>query len=208
MIINQIQGGRWDGLIRRLFPIKDRSVAPVMASELVPQVVIQEWEPEFFKLRGNEALAMGISQVSPVVGQLSAVQLFNPLAAGMLVIVEKLILRASPDALLELAYGVTNSVIPNATQRATAYRDTRFGSVPAVGVTAAELHSAANAAAVGAANEIARISVLADDSKVLDIDIVLDPGASLIVRSFNVNILLNITYLWRERSAEPSELSA
>jgi len=202
VIINQIQGGRWDEFLRRLLPVKDRSIAPIVASELVGQIVVQEWEPEFYKLR-NENLCMARASQAPVAAEFGHCKIRNPELTGTLVILEQIWLRAASDMVFDFA---TEGVeIAGFTQEETAFRDLRSGGLTAVGVTKADVSIDTNVAMVGG-DSVGRVTVLALDSKTLEFPVILPPGFGFIVRANTVNVGITVTFLWRERAAEPSEL--
>lgn len=203
MIVNQIQGGRWDTLLRRLLPIKDRSIAPIMASELVGQVVVQEWEPELFALR-NEHLAIGQAAGGAVAAEFSHCKLRNPVDSGTLLILEEIWVRTSANLIVELAQ-VSGVATVGFTDQVTAFRDLRLGGTPLAGTTVGQVSRDTSVALAGGTGT-GRFAVLTADSKMLKLVQVLPPNSELIIRGLTVNVALQCTFLWRERGAEPSEL--
>ena len=202
MIINQIQGGRWDKFLRRLLPIKDRSVAPILASELVGQIVVQEWEPEFFWLR-DDYLATGSARQSSVAAEISHCKLRNPDNSGNLVVLEELWIRTAADMLVDLAH--SSVTIAGFVNQATAFRDLRKSALTAVDSTVGQVSINSDPVALGG-GAIARLAIETLLSKEVKFPVILPPGSELIVRGLTVNVGLNVTFIWRERIAEPSEL--
>lgn len=203
MIINQIQGGRWDTFLRRLLPIKDRSIAPILASELVGQVVVQEWEPEFYKLR-DENLCFGMAQRAAVAAEFSHVKIRNPDLSGSMVILEQIWVRLSAAGIIDMATGGVE--LAGFTAAATAFRDLRSGVLTAGGVTVAELSSDTNVGALGGTS-VARAALGTNEIVQLKFPVILPPATEFIIRAFTANVTMNVTILWRERGAEPSELA-
>jgi len=201
-LLNQIQSGRWDELLRRLFPVKDRTIAPVLASELVGQVVVQNWEPELYVLRG-ERLAIGTATQTAVAAEFPHTQLFNPAGSGNLLIVDEIWLRSPSNLLYDLAF--QDVVTVGFTNVGSSFRDTRLGVASVVGTTVGVLSVDTNVALTGGAT-VGRYNSEGLRSSVVKPKIILGPGTSLIVRGLTVNTTMSITYLWRERIAEPSEL--
>ena len=204
MIINQIQGGRWDGLLRRLFPIKDRSIAPILASELVGQVVVQEWSDELYKLRGDN-LACALASRSAVAAELAHCVIRNPAGSNNLVIIEQIWVAVSTAMLVIMAREGPALVVGFAPV-ATTFRDSRSGTVTAIGETVATVATLSNAVGQGG-NGFAVAPIPASPGVQFDLPMVLAPGSGLIVRGATVNSTLRMTFLWRERIAEPSELN-
>lgn len=202
MIFNQIQGGRWDTFLRRLLPIKDRSIAPILASELVGQVVVQEWEPEFFKLR-DEALGIAVANQVAVAAEFSHNKIRNPIDSGSLVVLEKIIIRPGAAALLEIV--TSASLAAGFTDRPTGFRDLRSGALTAAGVTVAQVSSDSNVAQLGGLAS-ALFDVASGVINELELTFILPPGTELLVRVLTVNVGLATTFFWRERPAERSEL--
>ena len=202
MIINQIQGGRWDTFLRRLLPIKDRSIAPIMASELVGYITVQEWSPEFYMLR-DEKMAIGLANQGAVAAEFAHCKIRNPDLSGNLVILEQIWIN--PSANSDILIAREGIELAGFAQAATAFRDSRAGQAVAIGETVAQVSTNSDAAALGGAG-ITRLSVNAIDSLQLKFPMVLEPGTGLIVREITVNIALRVTFVWRERVAEPSEL--
>jgi len=203
VIVNQIQGGRWDTFIRRLLPIKDRSIAPIFASELVGQVVVQEWEPEFYKLR-DENLCIGLAAQAGVAAEFTHVKLRNPIGSGNLVVLEEVWFRPAAGVSIEMAQVISVATV-GFTNQATAFRDMRAGGLPGVGVTVAQVSIETNVAPLGG-TAIARLQPLATDTMRLKLTMVLPPNSEIIFRALTVNVGMQVTFLWRERGAEPSEL--
>ena len=203
MIINQIQGGRWDNLLRRLFPIKDRSIAPIMASELVGQVVVQEWSTELYKLRGDN-LAAALASRSAVAAEFAHIVIRNPANSGNLVILEQVWVAVSTAMLVIMAREGPALVVGFAAV-ATTFRDSRAGTATAIGETVATVSTLSNAAGQGG-NGFAVVPIPASPGVQFDLPLVLAPGSGLIIRGATANSTLRLTLLWRERVAEPSEL--
>jgi len=202
--LNQIQGGRWDNLLRKFFPIKERSVAPVLAPELVGYVTVQEWEPDMFWAR-DERLASTAAVLSAVAAELAHWQLFNPVGSNALLIVEDVWLRTtSASQFIDLATltgaiaGVRQSTMP---------RDLRFAAVPNIGATVGQALVLSAPPTLGSA-AFAQIMPGNLSSTRWPIDLIIPPGESLIVRNVTVNNAWRISCRWRERTAEGTELTA
>lgn len=201
--LNQIQGGRWDNFLRKVFPIKERSIAPILAPELVGYVTVQEWEPELFWAR-DERLGWGVTGRAAVVGEIAHVQLLNPIDSASLVIVEKIVFDTT-SAAIDLASNTGQ--ITGAIRAATAPRDQRFATLPNIGATVAQLLNASNAAALGSAAYLRILPTATGISIELEFSMIIPPGESLIIRNTGPTAALGVNIFWRERPAEATELT-
>jgi len=202
--LNQIQGGRWDNLLRRFFPIKERSVAPVLAPELVGYVAVQEWEDDMFWAR-SEKLAYVTSGNVAVAAQRGHVQILNPAGSASLVMVEKVQVFSTAAVTFELRYlsgpiaaGIASAVSP---------RDQRFANVPNVGAATARVFHLNTAAVIGTSASL-QLVTLAGQMDEYALGCILPPGESLLFVDMNLNTFNIVNIFWRERAAEGPELTA
>lgn len=203
MIVNQIQGGRWDNLLRKIFPIKDRSVAPVLASELVPYVTVQEWEDELFWAR-DERMAWGATNQPAVALRLSHVQLFNPAGSQTLITLDHIIVAADGDQRIRVAY--LNELLAGFQNEQSGFRDQRFSTTVNPRETTGQLTRDDSLVAQGT-QHVMELQLLTGTSETFALRAVIPPGSSVIIVSVAVNTNLDVNWLWRERAAEPSELT-
>jgi len=201
--LNQIQGGRWDNLLRRFFPIKERSIVPVLAPELVGYVAVQEWEDDMFWAR-SEKLAWVTSGNTAVAAQRGHVQILNPAGSSSLVMVEKVNIFSTAAVTFEMRYlsgpiaaGIASSPSP---------RDQRFATVPSVGTATAKVFHLNTAAVIGTAASL-QLVTLAGQMDTHHIGAILPPGESLLFVDMNLNTFNIVNIYWRERAAEGTELT-
>lgn len=204
MIINQIQGGRWDAFLRRVFPIKDRSIAPVMASELVGYVVVQEWEDDLFWARG-EKLAWADVRVAAVVAEFAHAQLFNPAGSSSLLILDKIFLDTTNTGVVSIA--ALTGALPGGVRQASCARDQRFNAVPNIGATVGQPMFESNAALLGSSSNSEIVTQEINETHEYLLGTIIPPGESVVIRNTQANRVLGLTWFWRERPVEPSELS-
>jgi len=204
--LNQIQGGRWDNLLRRQFATKEMTIAPSLAPEVVPYAVVQNWVPEMYKLR-NENLCMGFVNQAAVAGQASQAQLFNPINSQFQLIIEKFTVRTPVAVVVDLRWSVLNSPLAG-TQAVTGFRDGRAGIQPvAVGQTVGQLISLTNAVPFGG-NAFGRFGALANSQITEEIEFIIGPGQGILFALVSANQSLQLTVRWRERFVENGELTA
>lgn len=203
-VLNQISGGRWDNLLRRLFPIKETSIAPVLASELVGYVTVQEWEPELFKLR-DEALCIAFTQQTQVAAEFAHTQLRNPDDSGNIIVLERVHVGILDATNIEIAYNPI--ALTGSTVAASAFRDQRFSPTPNIASTTGQPRFVSSAVVLGTA-AVGRIDMDLAQSIDVQLDMVIPPGQSVVLRGGSTAAGIDVMWFWRERAAEPSELAA
>lgn len=105
--MTEIQGGRWDDFLKRVFPVKAQGVAPAVGPEIVP---IIEMEPRSLRhriLANEKTYAMWASQAEAA-GKYAQIGLYNPTDSGMLLEVIKVWGRTWLSTSLYIAFGSTN----------------------------------------------------------------------------------------------------
>jgi len=201
--MTEIQGGRWDRLLARLFPVKGGTIAPSIAPELQPVVQVQTFEPEMYYLKG-EKICWSTGNVAASVGNFSVMHLENPAGSNVLGIIEAIELMTTTNRIQYI--GIANAAHTAAASNGAAVRDTRWpggGTAPSTDEATVQLYSGAIAAIISSAAYTVR--TLANESLIREIPIVLGPGMTLEIRQDVVNADLRASFVWRERSFELSE---
>lgn len=198
----EVQQTRWDRIIRRVSgSIGPGSRVSETLSELFPVVDVERVPGELLLL-GGTIPSFASAVVTSGVGQFPAVQLFNPLLSGVLVTVSKVYISSTQaqTILWDIDAVQIGTLIANAPRS----RDLRmlFPSQPVARLSI----SSALGAPIGGFGQLrvgpnANLS-LTDDNGVM----VMPPGAGMSIGGGVANSTILITYLWRERPAEESEL--
>lgn len=200
----QIEGGRWDAIARKLFDISNPQAIPELADEVLPVFVVQNWEPELYALR-RERLCVGDSFLAGVAAQASQIGLSNPAGSNSLLIVEEITMNFPPDEFY--AIRVVNEELLDSlgwVDQPTAFRDFRWGAVPAVGVTTGRVKNLNAAVPQGvAADEI--FFDAAANSYVYKKSWILPPNSGLVVIPTPQNTIHRSAFTWRERVFNPQE---
>ena len=198
--MGRIQTGTFDNLIRRLYSIKGGgSELSETLGDVFPILDLENLPSELLLLRGW-VLSMGRIQNTAGVGALNAHQLFNPPGSGMIMVLTSL--RMSSSATSVVTYGPAFTALATSSV-AGARRDTRAGSIkPTNGLLQEEDDG------TGSAFGIMQISPnlfheLTDPNGLA----VLIPGSAFRITDNITNQTLRTAWMWRERVAEPSELS-
>jgi len=198
--MGRVQTARHDGLLRRLFSIKGGgSLLPETLGDLFPTLDVEDLPAELLALAGFQLGIAGRLATSPV-AQTAGHQLINPAGSGMLVMPTLMMISADKAS----TYFLDTSTVALASANVGLPRDTRRGVTQ---LTSAQVRSGNNPAASGSAF---RIALAADENFILSDQnglAVLAPGTALTIVSVTTNITIHSGWLWRERIAEPSELS-
>lgn len=198
---SELQQNRYDQLIRRVGGIiGPGSKVSEALTELFPVLDVETMPAELLIL-GGTTLAVGSLDVTGVAANFSRAQLMNPVGSGKLITLTKCIF--SSEAADQMRFGT--QLAPITTFATTsAIRDTRLGidSLPVGQMRFAT-------AGFSSPNQ-GRIRVLANIPYTLEDEnaiVVLAPGSGWEVGSFTADLDILVTFFWRERVAQQSELN-
>lgn len=198
---SELEQTRYDQLIRRVCNMASPgSKVSEALSELFPMIDVERVPGELLALGGTR-LGMGGGSVNAGAGLRPRVQLFNPVDSGVLATVSTVFISSSATAALR--WVVTS--VANPLGGLENQRDTR---VEAIGPTTAIIlldgtqvgPIATQCIVTVAGNVFNKI----DDANAVA---VLAPGTGLTFESDSLGATLNCSFFWRERTAEPAELS-
>jgi len=197
--VTELQTNRYDQLLRRVGDLKGPgSKVNDVLQELFPTIDVENVPGELLLLMGTR-IGWAATSKSPTAGKKAGIQLFNPAGSGHLITISTSIISQNQNA--NVTWGLvivalaTNTGIPR-------LRDTRPGT-NARGVS--QLRTSADAVSLSAgvmrlgSNQPIRIE---DVNSVT----VLAPGSGLSVIG-ETDVVLTVTFFYRERIAEPSELN-
>lgn len=206
--MSQIEGGRWDGIARKLFNISAPVAVPALSDEVVPTFEIQNWEPELYALRRERLLTGNVFRVAAAAVNAHCA-IFNPAGSNILVIVEELMFFPSADSGISWRLGSDLSSALGWVPAAYGNRDTRWpgGADTSVGRAGAQLLQLNSAVFQGDqirqfANMLANVPQREENFK----PIVLAPDTGFIVVPFTTNVTLQTNWSWRERPFNPQEV--
>jgi len=197
--VTELNQNRYDQLLRRVGDLKGPgSKVNDVLQELFPTLDVENVPGELLALMGTRIGWAGTSK-NPTAGKKPAIQLFNPVNSGMVVVVSTVLVGS--DAINFMTWGLTplalatNTGIPR-------FRDSRLGSGPA-GV--AELRTSPDAVGLVGGNlrHLANVMFTITD---LNSVAVLGPGVGLQFGG-STDIDITVSFNYRERALEPSELS-
>jgi len=197
--VTELQQNRYDQLLRRVGDLKGPgSKVNDVLQELFPTLDVENVPGELLLLMGTR-IGWGGTSKMPTAGKKAGIQLFNPAESGMLITVSTVIVSSATTN--SVSWGLvstalsTNTGIPR-------LRDARSGT-NTQGVT--QLRTSPDQVALS--EGLVRISSttplhLNDGNAVC----VLSPDSGLTIVG-GVDQIINVTFFYRERVAEPSELN-
>lgn len=200
--MTEIQQNRWDQLVRRASNIVGGgSQVNDTLNELFPVLDVENLPPELYLLGGNR-LCMGGGSIAGVVAQSPKAQLFNPAGSGMIVTITQVNLAVVSAGLIRWgpSFGVTFAAAVS-TQK---YVDLR-NVLPDLPVT--EVHQTTAAALADGTNQSRALALTNFELAPKNGLMVLPPGMGFEIGSTATNTSFNYGFYWRERVAEPAELS-
>ena len=198
--MGRIQTARHDGLLRRLFSIKGGgSLMAETLGDAFPVIPLEGGPIELLRLAGWELGIGGLQSTSPV-GQTVAGQIFNPAESGKILVPTRLVFSTSGGSTMFV--GVTDVALASAS--VGRQRDTREGVLARTVGTIRHGNAATTPVGAGRFVTQAIVSFTLEDQDGLA---VLAPGTGFTIVTVGTNLTLNTTWFWRERTAEPSELS-
>jgi len=197
--VTELQQNRYDQLLRRVGDLKGPgSKVNDVLQELFPTLDVENVPGELLLLMATRIGWAGASK-APTAGKAAGIQLFNPAGSGHLVTVSTVWLAPSSTA----TYNWGTTTLPLATNTGLPkLRDTRNEGATR-GVT--ELRTSPDAIALtsGIVRILGATTVSLNDENSF---CVLAPGTGLTFVG-SVDATIRATFAYRERVAEPSELS-
>jgi len=197
--VTELQQNRYDQLLRRVGDLKGAgSKVNDVLQELFPTIDVENVPGELLFLMGTR-IGWASSSKTPNAGKKAGLQLFNPPGSGQLIVVSSMWLSASADSLL--TWGIVNITL-SVNTGIPRLRDARVGIGPS-GVSQMRTSADSTALVSGAIRVLASTTVKIKDRNSVA---VLSPGTGLsVVGDTDKNFA--VTFFYRERVAEPSELT-
>lgn len=197
----EVQQTRWDRLIRRVSgSIGPGSRVSETISELFPVLDVERPPSELLALMGTRTAWGRILVPVPDVGDVGRGQLFNPVGSGKLITVTQFSIISGPTDIFEV--GLLEVALANLSA-VGGPRDGRFGTI--LGIVGA-LRQDSN---ITASPALFRVALPAFSLPTFDVNdiCVLPPGFGLVISHTRIDTAFTVSFLWREREAQASELS-
>jgi len=197
----EIQQTRYDQLLRRVGGlIGPGSKVSEVISELFPMIDVERIPGELMLLGGTRLCVGAVTRTGTATFR-PRVQLFNPVDSGVLITCSSFIVDSNTRQ--RIRWNTDNTQQPTGTgfQR---FRDRRLG------LTALPTGGIFSDALVAIVNSDGQVLLEQDHHTTIEDPngiAVLPPGSGLAVGGDVVNSSIGVTFYWRERSAEQSELN-
>jgi len=199
-LTNELQTARYDNLLRRSGGLLGPgSKVTETLSELFPVFETENLPAELLFLGGWIA-GMGTSIQSATAGQSSRAQVFNPTGSGKIAVLTDIYISGAGAGFF-VDWQINETIFPTVFTGIT--RDTHAGFAVGTALVTGTL-ATGNTPAAG------RLLVPDTDTFHFHVDngvAVLAPGSGLELGTQADNLLLNVTFFWRERVALDSELN-
>ena len=199
----EVQQTRWDRIIRRVSgSIGPGSRVSETISELFPMIDVERIPGELLLLGGTR-LGFATFVVQATAGAFGAAQLQNPAGSNAIITVTQAIMSGDQTGIL--SWGIDEPALATALPNAGRLRDTRevFPTQP-VGLLRIQTNLVAPVGGQGQTNVFTDRNFTLKDSNGI---VILAPGEAFVVGYNQVARELLVSFFWRERPAEESELS-
>jgi len=197
--VTELQQNRYDALLRRVGDLKGPgSKVNDVLQELFPTIDVENVPGELLFLMGTH-IGWAATSKTPTAGKKGGIQLFNPAGSGQLITITTVLCSATIVQLF--SYGIVNIALATNTG-IPRLRDSRIGVGPS-GVSQLRTSPDAIAPLGGEFRAPSQTTVRLTDGNSF---CVLSPGTGLTFVS-SQDVPMTISFFYRERVAEPSELT-
>lgn len=197
----ELNQSRYDQLLRRVGDLKGPgSKVSTALEDVFPTLDVESNRGELQLLSGMR-LCVGALSLAPVALNSNRIQVFNPVASGVIAAVTTVLVSSDTSINIRIA---TTAIALTTGSGVEVFRDRRLG------VTSRPTCQIRQDATVALTDANFNIALLAGETLPItdenDVGI-LPPGSGLEVGTSVVNVRLTATILWRERTVEPSEIN-
>lgn len=198
----EIQQSRWDKLLRRVSgSIGPGSRVGTSISDLFPVLDVERVPGELLLLMGTR-ICHGAARVTGAAGELPNAILFNPVDSGQLITITQISVAVDVNNTIrcEVSEGVSGAQVIS-----ERFREGRL--ITPTTLPVGQIRDLSNSSQLAQQVDFA---VLANDSKFFSDPnglAVLAPNTKYVVASTSVALTITVTFWWRERVAEQSELN-
>jgi len=198
---NEIQQGRYNGILHKLFDMKEGAPSPTLATDVFPGITLENDRPEWHFL-GGEAYGVAGQSLAAVAASYASIVIWNPIGSGIITIVERLTYWGGAAGIGDIRqYTGTPAGYTNINRHP---RDSRAGwTTVGQGTPTTRVAYAVSAGVDG--NVVGRLPIgVAYVPYELTEPWVLSPGFALLLIG-PLNTAFGANLWWRERALSPSE---
>ena len=198
--MSELEQNRYDQLIRRVGGIvQTGSMVSEVISDLLPVIDVERVPGELLLLGGTR-LCFGSTNLAGAAGESARVQLFNPADSGTIITVTGIIFGSSTGQTIRIGRNATALASGVGTET---FRDTRLAILNR---PTGQIRQESLAALVDINIHYQVVSGVTIQLTQNNDIAVLGPGQGLDTGTQTNATVIRVTYLWRERAAEQSEL--
>lgn len=212
--VNEIQIGRWSGILHKLLSMKEGAPSPVLAPEITPGIILENDRPEWRFLGGDNA-AIFYQELGGVAGQSQFAQVVNPITSGVIAIVEQIfaghVVAVATQGTYRI-YGFQTAPIALANQLNVSVQDFRYAlGAPTLSVTVPLLGTYVSSAALPASwagvSQVIVAPIMAGNlfTPGLFSPIILPPGTAIGIQNTLANSAFTFAFWVRFRQLEQAE---
>jgi hypothetical protein len=203
MAVNEIQVGRYNGILHKLFSMKEGAPAPTLAPEVSAGFTLESDRPEWAFLAGDR-LCAAWGNGGPAPGQTQKYALRNPVNSGVIAVVTKVKVWASATAPITFSVGLTSAPFPGGwTGFLSTFRDTRLGGFAGAPTTCQMVGISSAGAFLVLFADVFRGAINTQPETTTPY--ILAPGTALVVEDLTANLADQATFEWRERALDSAE---
>lgn len=195
-----IQGGRWEGWARRLFSLKGVQEPQSISSEVILTAPVVPVRPEDALLRGDK-LYHGLATGAAITAEFAFVKIMNK-SPTAIVTLEQIWTSDTNNQDFQLRLTNTTTGTGPVT---IGGRDLRLGVVLTGKTQAAQITSGTVAGISGTL--VQEVHQQSDITARFGCPVVCGPETGVVIYNTSANRAMTVTFLWREREAEPGELT-
>ena len=196
-LLNEIQTGRVNAILHKMFDMKEGAPAPQLSGDVVATIALEQDRPEWEFLGGGR-LCAGNTDLAAQAGELGAIALWNPAGSNTLLVLEQVVVGNFSASLIN--QGWITTALSSGGQHA--FRDSRSGieSTSATGQVTYQ-----TAAGVSIQTIVLKHACGSVGINSLLAPVVISPGFGWSVVDTAANQRHTVNFFWRERQLEPSE---
>lgn len=199
-LYNEVQSGRYNRLLQKLLMMKGGAPAPQLGGDIEPGITLESDRPEWGYLAGD-MLASCPGLKAADVANLAGVGLANPASSGVLAVTDGILVNNENAA--TRSFNIYQGGLAVGSIARGRPRDFRW-TTPTTKTTASGVGSSIEAVATG--QLIGRLTLATGASIYLPLAFIVNPNRQLLIQTDIVNAICSVTFFWRERAQEESEI--
>jgi len=204
---NEINVGRYGKILGKILGLRERNPSGEIATEIFPNITLENDRPEWLFL-ANERLCRAGDEQSGVAGQVSACALTANVNTNVLGVVDHFLISTNSAQLIQVGLAAALLATVNNCRILDA-RDPKYVNDDPLQCTLQSSKSTTATTFLSANRTIAEIRLPTNGTMRFDGPFILFGGpasTSIVVQGTTANTAIGVSWAWRERTIDPSEL--